>query len=95
MTDEEKLGILEREIKELKKKLESEGLFAPDIKQALPSFPARLAIITSPSGAVIRDILHVLQRRWPLSHARLYGVPVQGDEAPGAIARAIAAANLI
>jgi len=77
----------------LKKKLESEGLFAAEAKQALPRLPVRIGVITSPSGAVIRDILHVLARRWPLAEVRLYPVPVQGADAPPAIVAALEAAN--
>jgi exodeoxyribonuclease VII large subunit len=77
----------------LKAKLESEGLFDPEAKKPLPPFPTRVAVITSPAGAVIRDILHVLQRRWPLAAVRLYPVPVQGKEAPPAIVRALDSAN--
>lgn len=77
----------------LRKKLEAEGLFAAEAKQPLPGFPRRIAVVTSPSGAVIRDILHVLDRRWPLAEVRLYPVPVQGEEAPPAIVGALQAAN--
>jgi exodeoxyribonuclease VII large subunit len=86
-------GRLRAAFEALKKKLAGEGLFAAEAKQALPGYPARIAAITSPSGAVIRDILHVLQRRWPLAAVRLYPVAVQGDEAPRAIVAALAAAN--
>lgn len=77
----------------LKQQLEREGLFDAAHKQPLPQAPRRIGVITSPSGAVIRDILHVLERRWPLADVRLYPVPVQGAEAPPAIVRALEAAN--
>jgi exodeoxyribonuclease VII large subunit len=86
-------GRLRAAFEALKRKLEQEGMFAADAKQALPRFPSRIAVVTSPSGAVIRDILHVLERRWPLAAVRLYPVPVQGDEAPPAIVAALASAN--
>ncbi|MEE4217677.1 MAG: exodeoxyribonuclease VII large subunit [Xanthomonadales bacterium] len=86
-------GLLQRQFEELKKRLESEGLFDPSRKQPLPAFPARIALVTSPSGAAVRDLLHVLQRRWPVAKIRLYPVPVQGSEAPAAISAAISAAN--
>lgn len=86
-------GRLQAAFEALKRKLEQEGLFDPGRKQALPAYPRRIAVITSPSGAVIRDILQVLARRWPLAAVRLYPVPVQGTEAPGAIAAALASAN--
>jgi exodeoxyribonuclease VII large subunit len=86
-------GRLQAEFEALKKKLEQEGLFDPARKRALPPYPARIAVITSPSGAVIRDILQVLQRRWPLAAVRLYPVPVQGEEAPAAIVHALSSVN--
>ena len=86
-------GLLQRQFEELKQKLEIEGLFDPANKQELPAHPLRIGVITSPGGAVIRDILHVLERRWPLAGVRLYPVSVQGLEAPSEIVSAIQAAN--
>ena len=86
-------GLLQRRFEELKKKLESEGLFDPSSKKALPAFPARIALVTSASGAAVRDLLHVLERRWPAAQVRLYPVMVQGGQAPGQIQGALAAAN--
>lgn len=86
-------GRLRAAFEALKKQLEQEGLFNEAAKQSLPSYPRRIAVITSPGGAVIRDILNVLRRRWPLAAVRLYPVPVQGAEAPPAIARALTCAN--
>jgi exodeoxyribonuclease VII large subunit len=87
------IGLLQQQFEALKKKLEAEGLFAADRKQALPRFPLRIGVITSPSGAVIRDILHVLQRRWPVADVRLYASPVQGNDAPAALGAALSQAN--
>jgi exodeoxyribonuclease VII large subunit len=86
-------GLLQRQFEELKKKLQEEGLFDPGRKRPLPAFPQRIALVTSPSGAVIRDLLHVLQRRWPLARVRLYPVRVQGAEAPAELLGAIRSAN--
>jgi exodeoxyribonuclease VII large subunit len=86
-------GQLRAAFEALKKKLQGEGLFDPAIKKSLPTYPERIAVITSPSGAVIKDILNVLKRRWPLAAVRLYPVPVQGQEAPEAICNALSAAN--
>lgn len=86
-------GLLQRRFEELKKKLEAEGLFDPARKRPLPRYPARIALVTSPSGAAVRDLVHVLGRRWPAAAVRLYPVMVQGEEAPAAIRSAIAAAN--
>jgi exodeoxyribonuclease VII large subunit len=86
-------GLLRAKFELLKNNLASEGLFDEAQKKALPAFPLRIAVITSPSGAALRDILNVLQRRWPLATVRIYGVPVQGDEAAPAIVDALAAVN--
>jgi len=86
-------GLLQQQFEHLKKKLEEEGLFDPALKQPLPPYPLRIAIITSPSGAAIRDMLHVLQRRWPVATVRIHPVPVQGEEAPPAIVDAIGTAG--
>jgi exodeoxyribonuclease VII large subunit len=86
-------GLLLRQFEELKKKLAGEGLFDPSHKQPLPPYPLRIAMVTSPGGAAVRDILHVLARRWPLAKVRLYPVSVQGTEAPREILTALRAAN--
>ena len=86
-------GELQRRFEALKKKLDAEGLFAEDRKVALPAFPLKIGVITSPSGAAIRDIINVLNRRWPLAKIRIYAVPVQGTEAAPAISAALEAAN--
>jgi len=86
-------GLLRAKFELLKNSLASEGLFAESIKKPLPAFPMRIAVISSPSGAALRDILNVLQRRWPLATVRIYGVPVQGVEAAPAIVEALLAAN--
>jgi exodeoxyribonuclease VII large subunit len=86
-------GALQRRFDELKRKLEAEGLFEPSRKQPLPAYPRRIGLVTSPRGAAVRDILHVLQRRWPLAGVRLYPVLVQGSTAAADIQGALAAAN--
>jgi exodeoxyribonuclease VII large subunit len=86
-------GLLRAKFELLKNNLASEGLFDEAHKKALPAFPLRIAVVTSPSGAALRDILTVLQRRWPLATVRVYAVPVQGNEAPPAIVDALNAAN--
>jgi exodeoxyribonuclease VII large subunit len=86
-------GLLRAKFELLKNDLASEGLFDQARKKALPAFPLRIAVITSPSGAALRDILNILQRRWPIATVRVYGVPVQGNEAAPAIVKALAAAN--
>jgi len=86
-------GELQRQFEALKKKLEEEGLFDPARKRPLPPYPLRIAVVTSPRGAALRDILHVLQRRWPLARVRLYPVLVQGEGAPAEILAALRAAD--
>ncbi|NOR18813.1 MAG: exodeoxyribonuclease VII large subunit [Xanthomonadales bacterium] len=86
-------GLLRAKYELLKNNLAAEGLFEEAQKKPLPAFPLCIAIITSPSGAALRDILNVLQRRWPLAAVRVYGVPVQGNEAAPAIVKALEAAN--
>ncbi|MGH8529008.1 MAG: exodeoxyribonuclease VII large subunit [Nevskiales bacterium] len=87
------LGALQRAFEELKKKLQAEGLFDPAHKKPLPALPRCIGIITSPTGAAIRDISTTLRRRYPLGLAVLYPVPVQGAEAPAAIIRALQTAG--
>ncbi len=83
-------GALKREYDKLRKKLAAEGLFDEDRKQALPKLPRRIGIITSPSGAAVRDILTVLRRRFPSVPVTIYPAAVQGDAAPGELMAAIA-----
>jgi len=82
-------GALFLRLEALKEKLQGEGLFAPERKRALPPFPRRLGVVTSPTGAAVRDILHVLQRRYPLAEVIVAPTLVQGDEAPPQIVAAI------
>ena len=82
-------GILQRAYEALKLKLEAEGLFASDIKQPLPLLPERIGVITSPSGAAIRDVVSVLKRRFPAIPLLVYPVAVQGKNAGKEIAAMI------
>ncbi|MEJ8566611.1 exodeoxyribonuclease VII large subunit [Elongatibacter sediminis] len=86
-------GALQRAFEALKKKLGDEGLFDASLKRPLPAFPWRIGVITSPSGAAVRDVLHVLKRRWPAAAVRVYGASVQGAEAAGELRAALARAN--
>lgn len=83
------LGALQRAFEELKRRLAAEGLFAPERKRPLPTAPRCIGVITSPSGAAIRDILHILARRFPAAAVIIYGVPVQGAAAVPAIVAAL------
>lgn len=85
-------GALMALLEERKKKLAAEGLFAEEKKQALPFIPGVIGVITSPTGAVIRDILHRLSDRYP-SHVLVWPVQVQGEAAAGQVAKAIEGFN--
>ena len=78
-------GALQREFEQLKARLDAEGLFDPARKRGLPRFARRIGVITSATGAAVRDVLSVLARRWPLADVEILPVPVQGREAPPAI----------
>ena len=82
-------GALRRQFEQLKIKLQTQGLFAIEHKKPLPALPARIGVITSPTGAAIRDILHILKRRFPSIPVLIYPVPVQGTDAAAQIATAI------
>jgi exodeoxyribonuclease VII large subunit len=86
-------GALKRQFEVLKKKLGAEGLFDEDRKQLLPEFPKRIGVITSASGAAIRDIVSILGRRFPSIPVVVYPAAVQGDAAPAELLAALAAAT--
>lgn len=87
------IGALELALRKLREKLEHEGLFDPQHKQPLPNFPRRIGVVTSPTGAAIRDFLEVLRRRWRGVDVLIFPVRVQGDGAAAEIAAAIKQAN--
>lgn len=82
-------GELRRRFEALKKKLAAEGLFDEDLKQPVPELPQRIGVVTSPSGAAIRDILTVLRRRFPAVAVVIYPTAVQGDAAASQIVGAL------
>ena len=86
-------GDLHVAFEQLKAQLEREGLFDPAHKKPLPRYPETIAIITSPAGAAVHDMLRILRARWPLTEVKLLGVRVQGIEAPPEIAGALRYAN--
>jgi len=88
------VGALLAQLERLKAKLASEGLFDAQRKQPLPSMPAVVGVITSPTGAVIRDILHRIRDRWPC-HVLVWPCVVQGDAAAGQVSAAIRGFNAI
>src|SRR6476646_10188585 len=83
------VGVLQAKFEALKRKLEAEGLFAPERKRPLPKFSRRIGIVTSPSGAAVRDMLNVLRRRAPWLQILINPVRVQGTGAAQEIAVAI------
>ncbi|WP_078084253.1 exodeoxyribonuclease VII large subunit [Microbulbifer mangrovi] len=91
--EEAGFGALMRQLEMLKAKLQAEGLFDPERKKPLPYLPATIGIITSPTGAAVRDMIHVLGRRYPAARIELIPVAVQGQGAAQQIARAIALAG--
>lgn len=87
------VGELYLAFEQLKEKLSREGLFDPSHKKPIPRFPGKIALITSPAGAAVRDMLRILGARWPLSEVVILPVRVQGAEAVGEIRAALRYAN--
>ena len=87
------VGDLYAAYEQLKEQLQKEGLFDRAHKKPLPKYPKTIAIITSPAGAAVHDMLRILRARWPLTEVKLLGVRVQGTEAPPEIAGALRYAN--
>lgn len=88
-------GALYQEFLRLKARLEEEGLFAAERKRPIPRWPKTIGIVTSPTGAALRDMLNTLRRRYPLSQVILAPTPVQGEEAPAGIVEALTRLNRI
>ena len=88
------VGALLAQLERLKSRLRAEGLFEPGRKRALPTHPAVIGVVTSPTGAVIRDILHRIVDRWP-AHVVVWPVVVQGEQAAAQVVAAIAGFNAL
>ena len=88
-------GALSLAFEQLKRKLQAEGLFDPAHKKPIPTCPQRIALVTSPTGAAVRDMIRILGRRWPLAKVTLYPAQVQGQGAAESIARALLLANAV
>lgn len=88
-------GALQVAFEQLKKKLEAEGLFDSARKKALPLLPSRIGLITSSTGAAVRDVVRILKRRFPNVHLTLYPVRVQGEGAAGEIVQALGYFNRV
>ncbi len=85
----EGVGALSLAFEQLKERLAEEGLFLQEHKRPIPAYPERIGVITSPTGAAVRDILQITARRWPLAKIVLAPVLVQGEQAPGQIVEAL------
>ena len=86
-------GALDEAFERLRRRLEAEGLFSQENKQPLPKYPKKIALVTSPAGAAVRDMLRILGARWPLAEVLVVPVRVQGQEAAGEIATAVHRVN--
>jgi len=82
-------GKLRLQVANLAKKLQAEGLMLSEKKRALPLFPERIGLVTSPRGAAVHDVLRTLRRRFPLAQILLAGVPVEGENAPAGLVEAL------
>ena len=82
-------GALAQAFEALKTRLKAEGLFAPELKKPLPFLPRKIALVTSPTGAAVRDFLRLLRQRFPNVEVLIYPVKVQGAEAAGEITQAL------
>ncbi|MDD5952897.1 MAG: exodeoxyribonuclease VII large subunit [Oscillospiraceae bacterium] len=89
------IGALNLAYEQMKQKLEKEGLFSPERKKPIPKFPERIGVITSPTGAAVRDIQQILARRYPLAKVILAPVLVQGENAAPQIVNAIERFNAL
>jgi len=95
LVQEKGIGVLQARFEELKRRLAAEGLFAPEAKKPVPRLPRRIGVVTSPTGAAIRDFLNVLHRRHPGLRVVIHPVRVQGKGAAAEIVSAIADFNAV
>ena len=89
------IGALELALQQLRERLQAKGYFDPRRKKPLPAFPRTIALVTSPTGAAVRDMLELLARRWPIARVTVVPVRVQGEGACDEIAAAIRALNAL
>ena len=83
------IGVLQQRFEELKRKLDAEGLFAPERKKPLPLLPRRIGVVSSPTGAAIRDFLQIINRRFPDVNVKIYPALVQGSQAAAQVAAGV------
>lgn len=86
-------GVLRIQVAELARRLEAEGLMEPERKRALPAYPSRIAVVTSPRGKAVHDIVRTLRRRHPMAEILIAGVQVEGECAPAEIVRGLRAVS--
>ena len=91
----DRLGQQQRELERVRQALKRDGLFDPARKRPLPALPSRIAVVTSPDSAALRDIITVTRKRWPVAELLLVGARVQGAEAEGDLVRALEIVNRI
>lgn len=89
------LGELNLAYEQLKERLGREGLFSPEYKKPIPKYPERIAVVTSPTGAAVRDIINVISRRYPCCELTVVPVHVQGEQSAGEIVKAIKRINTL
>jgi len=89
------IGALYIQFEKLKKKLEEEGLFAPERKREIPKFPRRIAVVTSPTGAAVRDVINIISRRFPAVEIIIVPALVQGDDSAASVRAALSRAQNI
>ena len=89
------VGAAQQELERVRKLLEREGLFATERKRPIPPFASRIAVVTSPDGAALRDVITVVRKRWPLAELFVVGTRVQGDAAADEVVRALGRVNRI
>ena len=89
MLEPQGFGALQLAFEQLKRKLAAEGLFAAERKRALPRFPRRIGIVTSPRGAAVADMIHILTRRFPGLHIRVFPALVQGEGSVDEVCRGL------
>ena len=86
-------GVLRMQVAEIARRLQTEGLMDAARKRSLPRFPQRIAVVTSPRGKAVHDVLRTLRRRYPLAEVLVAGVPVEGEKAPQALIAGLEAAE--
>ncbi|MBR7108087.1 MAG: exodeoxyribonuclease VII large subunit [Lentisphaeria bacterium] len=87
------IGALQQRFDELKRKLDAEGLFSPERKKAIPLLPRKIGVVTSPTGAAVRDFLQIINRRFPDVNVQIYPALVQGPQAAAQVAAGVAFFN--